>query len=305
MQGPAFGAPPPDDDVVKATAVIGTGDAFAPTAAAILDQLSEMADEGEPVLSVYRAEQDGPWQLDILFTRSDAEARDRWLGAARAVRPDLPALALDPVGARDWVAEGQRALHPVRAGAFTVHGSHDAGALPPSRYNLLVDAGRAFGTAHHASTKGCLIALTRLAKRRQLGHRVHDVGTGTGVLAIAAERLGAKTLSGGDIDPIAVAVARQNGRANRLGRPILWRVFAGPFARADTVIANILARPLIAMAPSLSAATLRTLVLSGLRQRDRRRVEAAFLARGFAVAERIVVDDWATLVLQRSNKGGR
>jgi len=288
-----------EPEVIKATARIGHGDAFASDAATILDQLAEMALDGEPVLSVYRAVQDGPWPLDILFTRSDAPARTRWLEAARFMRPDLPPLTPDPVGARDWVAQGQRALHPVRAGRFVVHGSHDSARLPPSRWRIAIDAGRAFGTAHHGWTKGCLMALDRLAKGGVLGKDFHDVGTGTGVLAVAADRLGVAAVSAGDVDPVAVAVARRNGAANRLAHAIGWRVFAGPFGTADTVVANILARPLIAMAPRLSQAARRHLVLSGLRQRDRRRVEAAFRAHGFVVAARIVIDDWATLILRR------
>lgn len=284
--------------VTRAYTVLGTGDDLAATARQSLAILEELADEGEPVLSAYRAHQDGPWILDILFTEMDEAARTRWLDVARSLVPALEDVTLDPLAERDWVAESQKALHPVVAGRFVVHGSHDSARLPPSRWRILIDAGRAFGTAHHASTRGCLVALDNLAKRGPLG-TVHDVGTGTGVLAIAAERLGAEHVSGGDIDPVAVRVAKANVAANRTLRPIPMRVAAGPFASADVVIANILARPLIAMAPRLAPAARRTLILSGLRVADRQRVEAAYRARGFAVARRVVIEDWITITLRR------
>jgi ribosomal protein L11 methyltransferase len=211
---------------------------------------------------------------------------------------------MDALAERDWVAESQRALHPVRAGRFVVHGSHDRERLLPSRWRIEIDAGRAFGTAHHPSTKGSLMALERLAIARPLGD-VMDVGTGSGILAIAANRLGARRVLAGDMDPVAVAVARDNVRRNRLTAPIRPVVASGPFAVAETVVANILARPLAAMAPQLAASAGRWLILSGLRTRDVRRVFAAYRARGFALAFRIVVDDWPTLVLERLDDGRR
>lgn len=290
--------------ITRAYKVLGTGDALAPVARQALAVLEELADEGEPVLSAYRAEQDGPWIIDILFTEMDEAARTRWLEVACEMVPALQGVTLDPLAERDWVAESQKALHPVVAGRFTVHGSHDSDRLPPSRWRILIDAGRAFGTAHHASTRGCLVALEALAKEGPLGS-VHDVGTGTGVLAIAAERLGATRVTGGDIDPVAVRVAKANVRANRTLRPIPMRVSAGPYETADTVVANILARPLMAMAPRLAPSARRTLILSGLRVVDRRRIEAAYTARGFAVARRVVIEDWITITLRRRSAGVR
>ena len=287
--------------VTRAFATLGTGDAVQRVAMDAIATLDVLVDDGEPILSAYRNEQDGPWLLDILFTESDESARARWLGIARELLPDLPPFEEDALAERDWVAESQRQLHPVRAGRFVAFGSHDLHRIPPSRWRLLIDAGRAFGTAHHATTRGCLIALERLALRRGLGS-VADVGTGTGILAIAAERLGASRVSAGDIDPEAVAVAQRNVAANRGRLPIRVMVASGPFGAADTVVANILARPLIAMAPRLAAATGRTLILSGLRTVDARKVRAAYLARGFHLDQKIVIEDWATLTLERSRR---
>lgn len=282
--------------VSRAFVTLGLGDAYERPALEAIAALDALVDDGEPILSAYATRQDGPWVLDVLFATSDADQRARWLRAAAELVPAMADHQIDDVAERDWVAESQRALHPVRAGRFVVHGSHDAARLPPSRWRIKIDAGRAFGTAHHASTVGCLLALERLARRAPLG-RVMDVGTGTGLLAIAADRLGAAHVVAGDVDPVAVAVARANAARNATRRPIRCVEASGPFARADTVLANILARPLIAMASPMRRATGRTLVLSGLRARERRRVAAAYLSRGFVLERVLMVEDWATLIM--------
>lgn len=289
--------------VVRAFATLGVGDALEGLALKTLATLDALTDEGEPILSVFRASDDQPWIVDILFTDTDADGRARWLAAARELAPHLPAFAIDPLAERDWVSESQKALFPVRAGRFVVHGGHDSHRLPPSRWRLLIDAGRAFGTAHHASTKGCLVALERRAKRAPLG-TVADVGTGTGVLALAAERLGARSVIAGDIDPVAVEVARANIKANRTLRPIPCHVAPGPVGAADVVIANILARPLIAMATPLAASARNTLILSGLRMGHARPVLAAYRARGFAKCDGVIFEDWITLTLRRVGRRG-
>lgn len=289
--------------VTRAFCTIGTGEAAQGRAMTALHVLDALVDEGEPILSVYRTGEDEPWTLDILFTEDDGPARERWLAEARTLLPELPPLALDPLAERDWVAESQKALHPVRAGRFVVFGSHDRHRLPPSHWHIEIDAGRAFGTAHHASTRGCLLALEALARRRPLGRTV-DVGTGTGVLAIAADRLGASCVLAGDVDPVAVRVARENVARNRCHRPVRVVHAVGPFARAQTVVANILARPLVGMAGPLAASAQRTLVLSGLRIRDVRRVTAAYRARGLVLSRRIVIEDWATLIFERRRHAG-
>ncbi len=284
--------------VTRAFATLGVGDHYETITERMIATLDALVDDGEPILSAYRPEQDGEWLIDVMFVERDAEGRARWLAEARNLLPDLPEFEEDPVAERDWVAESQKALHPIHAGRFVVFGSHDREKMIPTRWRIEIDAGRAFGTAHHASTRGCLIALERLAKREPLT-TVADVGTGTGVLAIAADRLGARSVAAGDIDPVSVEVARRNIAANRTQRPIPVVVRAGPFAAAETVIANILARPLIAMANELALATGRTLILSGLRTAHVRPVKAAYRARGLVVADQIVIEDWATLTMHR------
>lgn len=288
--------------VTRAFAEIGIGDDFRRAAFETLGVLDQLTDEGEPILTVWRADDDSPWVLDVLFTTEDEAFQTRWLGIARELRPEIPPFGFDALAERDWVAESQKALHPIRAARFTVHGSHDRARLLPSRWRLEIEAGRAFGTAHHASTQGCLEALDLLARRGPLGS-MHDVGTGSGILAIAAERLGAWPVTAGDLDPEAVEVARANVRANR-GRRIPVRVASGATVTADTVVANILARPLVALAPNIARHTRRRLILSGLRRSDARRVTAAYHARGLVLAGRIVIGDWVTLILRRPRRWG-
>ncbi|MEM0907132.1 MAG: 50S ribosomal protein L11 methyltransferase [Pseudomonadota bacterium] len=283
--------------VIRATTEIGTGDDAEMEANRLLSLVDEFTIDGEPVLSAYLTRQDGPWCLEVLFALMEESAAHAWLDSVRAAVPALGAFTVDPLAARDWVAESQRALTPVPVGRFTVHGSHDDKRLPPSVWRIRIDAGRAFGTAHHASTAGCLLALERLAKRQPLG-TVHDVGTGSGVLAIAADRLGAREVSGVDIDPDAVAVARRNAASNRVKRPIHFAVASRPTEPANVVIANILARPLIKMAPQLAVAAQDVLILSGLRTADEKRIKAVFRAYGLCVERTVTLNDWATITLK-------
>ncbi len=188
--------------------------------------------------------------------RGELEAR---LELAFLGRVAAPALVIERVAPRDWLAENRDSFAPIAVGRYYVHGSH-AGAQPPSgRIALRIDAATAFGTGEHASTRGCLVALDRLARRGRRA-RVLDMGTGTGILAMAAAKTWrCRNIAAFDIDAEAVRVARINARANgmhggiRPGRAGSYRVRAlrrgAPY---DLVLANILARPLAAMAVGLA-----------------------------------------------------
>ncbi len=209
----------------------------------------------------------------------------------------------------DWVAETQRALPPIRAGRFFVHGSHDR-ERAGSRWGIEIDAGRAFGTAHHGTTKGCLLAIDRL--RPAVGpHTVLDLGTGSGVLAIAASKVfqHRARVSGADIDRAAIHVARENCRKNGAGAST--RLFVGngltpsvayrdaPF---DIIVANILAKPLLTLAPRLRHLTKPggILILSGLLTGQAREILGRYRATGFRLIKRRDLEGWATLVLRRT-----
>ena len=205
----------------------------------------------------------------------------------------------------DWLAMALSGLPPVRAGRFFVYGAHDRGLAPPSTVNLRIEAGAAFGTGHHGTTVGCLLAFDRLLKAEPFG-KVLDVGCGTGVLAIAAARTGSRLAVGTDIDRVSVRIANENATLNHARARFVHaagldhpRIRAG--APYDLAFANILAPPLVALAQDIRGA-LRpggTVILSGLLRTQARRVLAAYLSRGFRIQRRLNRDAWTTLVLRR------
>ncbi|HMB77473.1 MAG TPA: 50S ribosomal protein L11 methyltransferase, partial [Kiloniellaceae bacterium] len=218
--------------------------------------------------------------------------------------PDVVVAALPET---DWVAESQKGLPALRAGRFFLYGSHFEGALPSDAIALLVEANAAFGTGRHESTKGCLLALSALAKRRRF-HRVLDMGCGSGVLAMAAARLWPCRVLAVDNDPVAVKVARVNAALNGVARQVATArsegyraaevAAAGPY---DLILANILAEPLNAMARDLQChlAAGGLAVLSGLLDSQARQVRLRHRAQGLRLCRRIRLGDWTTLILQR------
>lgn len=217
-------------------------------------------------------------------------------------------VAIEAVPDENWVAVSQAGLPPVAAGRFLVHGSHDRAIGRKHRNAIEIDAGEAFGTAHHATTLGCLLAIDRLARQRHFG-RVLDLGCGSGVLAIAVGRvLPAATITASDFDPEAVRVARENVHKNALGdrinlvaalgleHPLLRR--RAPF---DLVVANILAEPLIRLAQRLAKAVppRGIVVLSGILQSQAAAVLAAYTAAGFARVRADRLNGWVILTLER------
>jgi ribosomal protein L11 methyltransferase len=241
------------------------------------------------------------WRIDA-YPTTPLEA-DALLAVFRT-RPALQTRS-EQLADADWLAMALSGLPPVRAGRFFIYGVHDRGRTPVNTVNLRIEAGAAFGTGHHGTTVGCLLAYDRLLKRRRFSG-VLDVGAGTGVLAIAAARTGARRVIGTDIDPVSVRISRENAKVNRV--KVRFSHAAGLNARAvaalapfDLVFANILARPLIALAPTIAAALApggRT-ILSGLLRTQERAVRAAYLGQGLRLEQRIHRDAWATLVLRR------
>ena len=213
----------------------------------------------------------------------------------------------------DWVAKVRRELTPVRAGRFTLHGGHDLGEAPPSSIRLQIEAAMAFGTGHHGTTRGCLIAMDTLAKQGLFAKRVLDLGTGTGALAMGAAKLWKAQCVATDIDEVAVATARENVRFN--GTASMVQVFEAGRATSpevlrsapyDLVFANILAAPLKRLAPQIAAVVEpgSAIVLSGLLHRQAPGVAQVFAGWGMNVKQRIRLGDWTTLRLERVSKLG-
>jgi len=218
---------------------------------------------------------------------------------------DTPKADIELLAPRDWVAENLKDFPPIDAGRFFIYASHVDERPLPGRIAMRIDPGAAFGTGTHATTAGCLQALEDLGERRTF-HAPLDVGTGSGILAIAMAKLWKLSIVGTDIDPVAIEVARQNARLNHVQDHLDFRVGPGfkpisRFARFDLIVANILARPLAAIAPSFGRHLLPQgyAVLSGLIERDERFVLGAYLSQGLALERRYVRDGWLTLVLKK------
>lgn len=228
------------------------------------------------------------------------------------VRTALDGLPLDAperetLEDRDWVAEALEGLGVVQAGAFLLYGSHDADKIDGMNgFPLLVEANRAFGTGHHPTTAGCLEALTRL---RDLNpQNVLDVGTGSGVLAMAARRLWAQAdILGTDIDAPSVAIALENSHENGIEDIRYFEATGispevaedGPY---DLILANILAEPLMGLAPDIAASLSAhgRVVLAGLLARQEQGVINAYAAAGLTVIDRVNDDTWPVLVVGRT-----
>ena len=215
-----------------------------------------------------------------------------------------PSLTIESVPRIDWLAEVEKGFEPVRAGRFGIHGSH--AARPPGvRLAIRIDAGLAFGTGHHESTTGCLLALDRLG-RGMRPRACLDMGSGSGVLAIACAKLWRAPTLAVDIDPLAVATGAANGRANGVA-PLIRSLTADGFGKRtvaaagpfDVICANILARPLRRMAPHLARhlASGGRAILSGLLVRQEAGVLAAYRASGLTLDFRIRQGAWSTLIV--------
>lgn len=273
------------------------------TAKRVSDLLFEQLDPDEAATSAF----EGPagWLVEVHLAHDPDRAR-----LTELVR-QVAGSGADPeflqVEEKDWVAASLAGLAPVPVGRFVVHGSHDRARVKPNEIGIEIEAALAFGTGHHGTTQGCLAAIDRALKVRA-PRRVLDIGTGTGVLAIAIATAAKRKVVAGEIDPRSVEATKANARLNRAGNLVLTvradgvqhaAIRAG--APYDFVVANILLSPLKRLARPVRALLARraTVVLSGLMPEQENAARAAWCAQGLVLRRRQVIDNWVTLTLGR------
>jgi ribosomal protein L11 methyltransferase len=271
----------------------------------VVDALTDVFYEGETAVAAFERP-DGRWDVTAHFADPPDQALVRMLVKNAIGEAVAEGLSFDTLEAKDWVKASLEDLVPVPAGRFVVHGQHDRTRIAPNKLGIEIEAALAFGTGHHGTTRGCLLLLDHVLKTRR-PRRLLDLGTGTGVLAIAAAKAGHRAVLASDIDPPSVAVARDNARLNGVGNrvhAIRATGFSAPdFARAgpfDLVLANILANPLRQLARPMTQhlAPSGLVILSGLLTHQARAVIAAYRARGLVPVRHLRIEGWSSLLLR-------
>jgi len=274
----------------------------------VVDALSEIFFEGQAAIAAFERP-DGRWDVTVHFAEPPDQRLVRELVANAAGQDIAEGIVFDTVEAKDWVKASLEDLVPVPAGRFIVHGRHDRDRIAPNKIGIEIEAALAFGTGHHGTTRGCLLLLDHVLKAWR-PRRVLDLGTGTGVLAIAAARALHEKVLASDIDPPSVQVARENARLNVAGhlvQAIRATGFSAPqFVAAapfDLALANILANPLRQLAAPMARhlAPSALVILSGLLTHQARGVTAAYRARGLVPVRHLRIEGWSSLLLRKTN----
>jgi ribosomal protein L11 methyltransferase len=274
----------------------------------ILDLLSEVFGEEDFAIGTTEIdEKKDIWEASVyMMAEDEADVRSRVEEALAQAFPDA-ALSREVIPDVDWVTKSLEGLKPVRAGRFLVHGSHDRDKVRMGDIAIEIDAGQAFGTGHHGTTAGCLEVIDGVVRSRKVRNAL-DLGTGSGVLAIAVRKLRNIPVLATDIDPIAVRVAAENVRRNGIASGIRTVTAPGFHSTAfsengpfDLIIANILARPLIRMAPQLvtNLAPGGSVILSGILASQRWKVIAAYNGAKLRHVRTIWRNGWVTIHLDR------
>lgn len=258
-------------------------------------------DEGWPLANVEQDEEAELYELSV-YLDAGQEGRARGLFAEADID-----FAVETIPDIDWVGKSLEGLKAVRAGRFFVHGAHERHGRRSGEIAIEIEAGQAFGTGHHGTTAGCLEMIEEIV-RRERPQNVLDLGTGSAVLAIGVARMARVPVLATDIDPVAVQVAEQNIRLNRMGAYVATAVATGfrhtDFKRRgpfDLIVANILARPLMRLAPQMKQHVPAggSVILSGILDRQRNAVVAAYAGQGFRHVKTLHREGWSTLHLKR------
>ncbi len=275
-------------------------------AAQVLGEALEVMDPAPTGVGVFEVEDgSGLWEVGGYFLDAPDDVALALLTAAHGAKP----FVVSEVPDRDWVAHVRRELAPVEAGRFFVYGSHDAEKVPLGKTPLLIEAAMAFGTGHHGTTLGCLLAFEDMLEAGEVARNVVDIGCGTAVLAMAAASVWKRKVLASDIDQVAVEVAEANVAANGL-RDLVDCVEAAGFdnpvitnkAPFDLVFANILKGPLIALAPDMARSVQMggTIILSGLLVDQGAEVAGIYESAGFSLVHRRDIGEWTALRMRRN-----
>jgi ribosomal protein L11 methyltransferase len=270
----------------------------------VVDVLTEIFFDGEAAIAAFERP-DGRWDVTVHFADAPDRALVRKLVGDAAGKEVAQDIAFDTIEAKDWVKASLEDLVPVPAGRFVVHGQHDRARVPANKLGIEIEAALAFGTGHHGTTRGCLILLDEVLKA-YCPRRVLDLGTGTGVLAIAAAKALHGRVLASDIDLLSVRVAADNARLNGTGdlvETIRASGFSAPQFRQrgpfDLVLANILANPLRQMATPMSGHLVpqALVILSGLLPPQAGSVISAYRGRGLVLKRHIRIEGWSSLLM--------
>ena len=271
----------------------------------ISDFLSETLDLAEAVCSAFE-QPNGRWQLDVHFRTKPKLAGLREMIEQVCGKPLAAKLKVETIKPRDWVKESLIGLRPITAGRFVIHGAHDRDRVPEHCIGIEIEAATAFGTGHHGTTRGCLLALDMLARLPKRPRHILDIGTGTGILAIAAAKLFRVPVLATDIDPRAVQTARENARLNGVGA-FVTAVHAADLraqqivrrAPFDLVTCNILLKPLQRLAAPVARSLVPNahLILSGLLAAQKNAALAAYRSQGLVLERSFSLDGWVTPVM--------
>lgn len=274
----------------------------------VLDLLSEVFGEEDVAIATTEVDEKRDiWEASVYLLAADEdEIRGRVEDALSISFPDLK-LEREVIPDVDWIAKSLEGLKPVRAGRFLVHGAHDRDKVRVNDIAIEIEAGQAFGTGHHGTTAGCLEMIEQVLRARTIRNAL-DLGTGSGVLAIAVAKMRPVPVLATDIDPVAIKVAKENARLNGIVSGMALETAPGfhsdsfrKYGPFDLIIANILARPLIRMAPQLVThlAPGGTVILSGILASQRWKVLSAYNGMRLSHVRTIWRNGWVTIHLRK------
>ena len=294
--------PPDAAPAIQATFAIGDER----VASRVVDIITESYPSHDLAIAAFEGP-GGRWDITMHFAEPPEEDIIRALVAQTAGEPAAKTIMFSAVETKDWVKASLADLVPVSAGPFVVHGHHDRDRVPINKIAIEIEAALAFGTGHHGTTRGCLTLLD-LVLRQRTPKRVLDLGSGTGVLAIAAAKKLRRPVLASDIDIQAASVARDNAKLNGVGnliQSVQATGFNSPAFKANgpfgLVLANILAKPLRSLAPVMMEhlAPSAFVILSGLLPPQANSVVAAYRGSGLKLIKRIQLDGWTSVLMQK------